>query len=145
MQLVAYLIAALIWIGMLIGVWYLAESRGREPGTWLVVAVLLSPLLALVILAVIGRETTGDPEPEKARSAVPDSSDVLDVPPSPKPGEAGAAVGATPAGEQPAKSPVVAAEARKGAMKICGQCATEVDEDEAARDGVCPNCQNPWY
>jgi hypothetical protein len=108
------------------------------------VAVLLSPLLALVLLLVIGRETTGASEPEKARSNAPDSSDVLDVPPNPKQVEAGAAVGAAQAGDQPARPPA-AAEARKGAMKICGQCATEVDEDEAARDGVCPNCQNPWY
>ena len=46
------LIWLLIWLALSIAIGTVAEKKGKSAATWMVIAVLISPLIAYVILAV---------------------------------------------------------------------------------------------
>src|SRR5205823_13628375 len=70
------------WLAACSLVAWLASSRHRPPGTWLLLAVLLSPLGALILLLVLG-----DPESamllsekeERIRQQHPDRKDIYEA------------------------------------------------------------------
>lgn len=44
-----------IWVGGAIVVAIIANSRGRDPGRWFALALLASPLLAVILVMALGR------------------------------------------------------------------------------------------
>lgn len=138
MMVMPLLIVVALWIGAMWLVNSMAEARGREPGTWLVLAFLLSPLVAIVALALVGVETLPDPTEHKAQqesapALAPTAPPFVEPsPPEPAPAAAMQGVGAALAN---AAAPV---------LKICRECAAEVDATEADRTGECPNCGGVW-
>ena len=53
----------IVWLALIFGVVKLAQRNSRSVGLWVVVAILISPVLALIILALMGpsnkTETSG--------------------------------------------------------------------------------------
>ncbi|MBS7702705.1 hypothetical protein KIO73_05300 [Chelatococcus asaccharovorans] len=54
-------IALALWLGLSILAGHFAEKRGREKALWIMFALVLSPILALAILAVLPDLTPQEP------------------------------------------------------------------------------------
>jgi hypothetical protein len=47
------LIIILVYVGFLYGIFKLAKSKNREPAGWLLASIIISPLIVLIILAIM--------------------------------------------------------------------------------------------
>ena len=45
-----FLIIILIWVGFGFAIYKIAKSKNREPGLWVVLGLILSPIIIIIIL-----------------------------------------------------------------------------------------------
>lgn len=48
-----WIILILVYGALIYGIFKLAKSKNREPGGWILASVIISPLIVLVILAIM--------------------------------------------------------------------------------------------
>ena len=48
-----FLIIALVWVGFGFVIYKIAQSKNREPGLWVVLGILFSPIIIIIILAIL--------------------------------------------------------------------------------------------
>ena len=48
-----WLIVLLVYVVFIYGVYKLAKSKNRDPGGWMLASIIISPIIILVILAIM--------------------------------------------------------------------------------------------
>ncbi len=63
------LIFIIIYAAFFYGIFKLAKSKNREPGGWMLASIIISPLIVLIILAIM-QELPGKKKPKAKKKKV---------------------------------------------------------------------------
>ena len=48
-----WIIILLVYAAFIFGVYKLAKSKNRDPGGWIIASIIISPLITIIILAIM--------------------------------------------------------------------------------------------
>jgi len=63
------LIFIIIYAAFFYGIFKLAKSKNREPGGWMLASIIISPLIVLIILAIMQKLPVKNTRSKKKRKA----------------------------------------------------------------------------